>query len=375
MYDSVPADEGPTTPPEAIYDRQCKICDKFYKNKKSLNDHKRRYHFNIPLRLYADQQKDSSKSQPADKDSEIDTNVSNTRKSRKRHSHDALNSGTDVTHSSDLSSNWYSDSDTSLHSTRSYEKRKRDRTSSIDVSRKKINDTHRPDSQPRISSSSKKRSISPDTGRIIKKLKRKDKEESVRRILRRERKMRQRKVRKRLRRKVVNPKDVEPLNTDEEVDNDADEDQTVDDTIGKVNLDLEKDSSDNSESDNDEGDVAKYVNCISIEDFEKVRKSIKNYNIDSVISDTKDLHVIQTLFKGILNGWIPICTSQKQMFSRQQVKFIRKVGNSKIIDLNALISENKEELEKIFSFVDKSIKLVVEAYNKFGIIDKAGNPK
>ena len=243
------------------------------------------------------------------------------------------------------------------------------------MSRKKINDTRRPDSQPRISSSSKKRSISPDTGRIIKKLKRKDKEESVRRILRRERKMRQRKVRKRLRRKVVNPKDVEPLNTDEEVDNDADEDQTVDDTIGKVNLDLEKDSSDNSESDNDEGDAAKYVNCISIEDFEKVRKSIKNYNIDSVISDTKDLYVIKTLFKGILDGWIPICTSQKQMFSRQQVKFIRKVGNSKIIDLNALISENKEELEKIFSSVDKSIKLVVEAYNKFGIADKAGNPK
>ena len=242
-------------------DLQCKICRKVYKNKKSLGDHNRRYHSNIPLRLYPDQQQDFSKSQPIDEGSEIDTDGSNVNtsteskkhydKSWKRRFHDTLNSDTDLaikksyrnesrkikrvttdsqdsddnrmkrraSYSKDGSSN--SDSETNLYRTSSYEKRKRDRSSSIDVSRTKINGKRSQNSPPRIRAPSRKRSISPDTARIIKKLKRNDKEESVRRKLRRERKIRQRKVRKRLRRKVVNPTDIEPLNTDEEVDNDS----------------------------------------------------------------------------------------------------------------------------------------------------------
>ena len=94
-----------------------------------------------------------------------------------------------------------------------------------------------------------------------------------------------------------------------------------------------------------------------------------------MINDLNGLHVIQTLFKGILDGWIPICTSQKQMFSTKAVALIRKAKNSKIIDLHSLILNNREELENIFNYIDKSIKLVVESYNKFGISDKHGKPK
>ena len=35
---------------------ECKICNKNNKNNKSLGDHKCRYHSNIPLRLFANQQ-------------------------------------------------------------------------------------------------------------------------------------------------------------------------------------------------------------------------------------------------------------------------------------------------------------------------------
>ena len=85
--------------------------------------------------------------------------------------------------------------------------------------------------------------------------------------------------------------------------------------------------------------------------------------------------MIQALFKGITGGWIPICTSQKQMFSERQKDFVRKVGISKLIDLDSIIRENIGEVKKIFDFVDKSIKLVVESYYKFGIADSEGNPK
>ena len=114
---------------------------------------------------------------------------------------------------------------------------------------------------------------------------------------------------------------------------------------------------------------------LALKILKKVRKAIKNYRSDIIINDVNSLHVIQTLFKGILDGWIPICTSQKQMFSKDAIDLVRKVRESKIIDLHSLISKNKTELENIFNFIDKSIKLVVESYNKFGIIDDNGKPK
>ena len=63
------------------------------------------------------------------------------------------------------------------------------------------------------------------------------------------------------------------------------------------------------------------------------------------------------------------------MFSDVEVKFIRKVRDSNIIDLDSLVLKNKDKLEKIFNFIDKSIKLVVKSYNKFGIADNNGIPK
>ena len=82
--------------------------------------------------------------------------------------------------------------------------------------------------------------------------------------------------------------------------------------------------------------------------------------------------MIKTLFNGVLNGWIPLCTSQKQMFSENAVEFMRRTQKCKIIDLHSLIRNNKDELENIFNFVDKSIKLVVDSYNKSGITDENG---
>ena len=259
-------------------------------------------------------------------------------------------------------------------------------------------------SRPHISHPSRKRSISPDTRKVIKKLKRKHKEDSLKRKLRKNLEKRKRNKRKRLRRKVVAPKYIEPSNTDDEVDNVSDMDvpevnedvqpsenenvdgdgdeveENVDENADENRVSAEEtdsgDSSSGEENDEeDDADSSTHVNCVTVEDFEKVRKAIKNYSADTVINDHNGLHVIQTLFKGILDGWIPICTSQKQMFSKKSVALIRKAKKSKIIDLHSLILDNREELENIFNFIDKSIKLVVESYNQFGITDKHGEPK
>ena len=117
---------------------------------------------------------------------------------------------------------------------------------------------------------------------------------------------------------------------------------------------------DNSSSDEyyDDDDTASHVNCVTVKDFEKVRKAIENYSADTVINDVNGLYVIK-----------PFYTLEKQMFSKHAVEFMRKAQKFKIIDLHWLMRKNKEVLENIFNFVHKSIKLVVESYNKFGITD------
>ena len=378
------SDEGLKNTSDLGVSLNCITCNKTYKNKKSLADHRRRYHSKLPLRLYTNRYDEKSQSESEnddDKDStRFEDKVSRKRKSSRDHEH--------IPNKKRMAS--YSD-DSELESS----------DSENSESRKRIkNNNKKPqvsqDSRPHISHPPRKRSISPDTERVIKKLKRKHKEESIKRKLRKNLEKRKRDKRKRLRRKVVTPKYIKPLSTDDEVDNindldateinddvDPTEDKKADENINEVDENEDEnddknptsETDDDSNSDENDDDISSHVNCVSIEDFEKVRKAIKNYSADTVINDVSGLHVIKTLFNGILQGWIPLCTSQKQMFSKNAVAFMRKTQKSKIIDLHSLIRKNKGELENIFNFVDKSIKLVVESYNKFGIADEDGNPK
>ena len=324
---------------------KCEFCNKTYKNKNSLGSHKRKYHSKLPLRLF--HKRNDEDSNESDDNSEDDSDSTMASHSRKR--------------------KISTDDDDDKKSISSYSEDSSDSNDAYSRRRSKVNQH----SKAIISHPSKKRSISPDTERVIKKLKRKHKEGSVRRKIRKNLEKRRRNKRKRPRRKLVIPKYVEPANTDDEIDNVSDiyqppENQNVDDT--------ENPADDTTSDESDDTDPSEHVNCVTVEDFEKVRKAIKNYNADAVFDDL-GLNVIQTLFKGILDGWIPICTSQKQMFSDNAVTFIRKARESKIIDLHSLIENNREELENIFNVVDKSIKLVVDSYNKFGIADDDGNPK
>ena len=368
---------------------RCDICGKTYKNKKSLADHKRRYHSKLPLRLFSNRKEEKFTS---DRENGSDSDQSG----------DSMKYGDDISRKRNISP------DTNASRKKRKISESEDGDSDGDKSSK-----HSKGSKPihgsraLISHPRRKRSISPDTHRVLKKIKRRHAEESAKRKIRKNLEKRRRNKRKMLRRKVVTPKYIEPRNTDDEVgdigsskntDDDVDEkkidrnndhsteeksnEDSSDDDVGEKKIDgnnenehSTEENSDEDSSDDDDVDKSKYVNCVSVEDFEKVRKAIKNYRSDIVINDDTTLHVIQTLFKGILDGWIPICTSQKQMFSKDAIELVRKVRESKIIDLHSLISKNKTEFENIFNFIDKSIKLVVESYNKFGIIDDNGKPK
>ena len=369
---------------------KCKICNKTYKNKKSLADHKRKFHSKIPLKLFVKQDKDASKSK--NKSDDDSTMIGNTSRKRKistddetsNKNHIASYSGESSDSNNDKSDKRYRRPKIIQHSRPYISHPPKKRSISPDSERviKKLKRKHY------ISHPPTKRTISPDSERVIKKLKRKHKEGSVRRKIRKNLEKRRRNKRKRLRRKLVIPKYVEPTNTDDEVDNVSDiyeppetknisENDTIvnDDKIIDDIDDIDYPADDSTSDESDVTDPSEHVNCVSVEDFENVRKSIKNYNAEAIFNDVNGLNIIKTLFKGILDGWIPICTSQKQMFSDNAITFMRKAQKSKIIDLHSLIRNNREELENIFKFVDKSIKLVVDSYNKFGITDDNGHPK
>ena len=86
-----------------------------------------------------------------------------------------------------------------------------------------------------------------------------------------------------------NPDDRNDKNKHSIEKNKVTDDDVVDET--------DENTDDNSNDDDDTVDTSKYVNCVSIEDFEKVRKAIKSYRTDSVISDVKGLHVIKRYLK------------------------------------------------------------------------------
>ena len=107
---------------------------------------------------------------------------------------------------------------------------------------------------------------------------------------------------KRLRRGDVVSRNVESEYSDGEVDNASARDPDKADHSNKeiaegtgIWADIESDTNLNemSRSDKSETYTSNYVNCISVEEFEKIRKTVKNYRSDTVINDPNGLFIIQ----------------------------------------------------------------------------------
>ena len=248
----------------------------------------RRYHSKLPLRLFADRNGENYKSD-SESDDENDSTKFADSTSRKR----KISTDGDVSHRKRIVS--YSEESDSEDSDNG--------DSSENVKRfKNFNKGPKASQQsrPHISHPPRKISISPDTQKVIKKLKRKHKERAVKHKIGKNLERRRKNKRKRLRRKVVVPKYIEPANTDDEVDNvsdsdmdvpevnenaDPDENENFDEGITEFegknvdeNVDENRESanetSDDSSSDESgEEHISWHVNCVTIEDFEKSKES------------------------------------------------------------------------------------------------------
>ena len=183
-------------------DPMCDICGTTYKNKNSLGVHKRRYHSKLPLRLFSNR-KEKKFSSESENDSADDQ------------SDGSMKHGEGLRDDDMRKRKISSDDDTS------FKKRKISEDSDSDDKISKRSKS-RQGSRALISHPPRKRSISPDTHRVLKKIKRRHAEDSVKRKIRKNLEKRRRNKRKRLRRKVVTPKYIEPRNTDDEVDNVSD---------------------------------------------------------------------------------------------------------------------------------------------------------
>lgn len=108
----------------------------------------------------------------------------------------------------------------------------------------------------------------------------------------------------------------------------------------------------------------RHINCVTVERFLHVRNLIRNDAFDTLVGDPDLLHALQVIIKGVLNGFIPICSSQRVVLTPELKTLMYNF--SKIANPNMVV-KHKVNLKILFGIIGKSVKLVVDSFNKWDI--------
>ena len=135
----------------------------------------------------------------------------------------------------------------------------------------------------------------------------------------------------------------------------------------KLDLDIPSESEDEPASDEDEYDVEgrqfhKHINCVTIERFLEIRELINQNAFDTLFNDDELLEGLQILFKGVIKGYIPICTAQRMVISQSMKKLIFKFAAN---PSGALLNRNKKNLKQLFQILWESVNTVINSFMKY----------
>ena len=131
----------------------------------------------------------------------------------------------------------------------------------------------------------------------------------------------------------------------------------------------ESDDSDDDDSDDDELErrdelSREHINCVTIERFTQVRNLIRNNDFDTLASDVDLVNALQVIIKGVLEGFIPICSAQRLVLT-PELKFLMRSFSR--CGSPEMIMKHRDNLKLLFEILGKSIKFVVDTFNRFAV--------
>ena len=134
-----------------------------------------------------------------------------------------------------------------------------------------------------------------------------------------------------------------------------------------LDLSIESETEDEEGSDEDEFDVKdrlfhKHINCVTVERFLEIRELINQNAFDTLFNDDELLEGLQIIFKGVIKGYIPICTAQRMVLSPSMKKLLFNfVANPS----GALLNRNKKTLKQVFQILWESVNTVINSFMKY----------
>ena len=131
--------------------------------------------------------------------------------------------------------------------------------------------------------------------------------------------------------------------------------------------DLPEEPEDDMGSDEDDLDVEdrqfhKHINCVTIDKFLEIRELINQNKFDTLASDEELLDALQIIFKGVIKGYIPICSSQRLVLTRPMKKLMYTFGTNPSA---TLLMRNKLNLKQLFNILWESINVVITSFMKY----------
>ena len=126
------------------------------------------------------------------------------------------------------------------------------------------------------------------------------------------------------------------------------------------------DESDRSDYKSTDRQFHKHVNCVNIDKFLQIQDLINQNQFETLANDQELLEALQVIFRGVLKGYIPICSAQRMILTRPMKKLMFDFGNN---SSTTLLLRNKKNLKQLFKILWQSVQLVIDSYMKYNTAD------
>ena len=108
----------------------------------------------------------------------------------------------------------------------------------------------------------------------------------------------------------------------------------------------------------------KHINCITIDQFLDIKELISNNHFESLVENKELMKALQTLLRGIVKGFIPICSSQRFALTKQMKDlmygFIKRPSARKIL-------RDKTNFKLLFDIIWSSVESVITSFLRYPI--------